>query len=296
VQQLAAAHAALQKEATPKEPNKDDRAIQIYAKPEGERTPEEQSYLKGYDQYIQKNKIAPVQVRNEGMQAAREYAIIDPKTQQLRYATPAEIKQMNSGDGSNAPVPAAQGTQAMNKEALIEDIRGGSRQVRESLNSMGDADMNFPNRALIAGALKSRDPRGAVSALIAGELKGSLNDKQQDYLINVANLSENAMAMRSVLGAGQGSEDLRQAILATIPSGQTPTKEYGLKQLDTFEKTLTRLERGVPNVPLRDNGAPPSKTSGETPLRAIHDDGSTWEYSGQGKKSDIKNWKQVKTQ
>ena len=39
--------------------------------------------------------------------------------------------------------------------------------------------------------------------------------------------------------------------MATIPGPATPNKAYASKQLDTFEKVLNRLERGVPKVPLR---------------------------------------------
>ena len=43
--------------------NKDDKAIAIMSKPPSQRTQEETSYLSGYDQYIQKNKLAPAQIR-----------------------------------------------------------------------------------------------------------------------------------------------------------------------------------------------------------------------------------------
>jgi len=61
-------------------------------------------------------------------------------------------------------------------------------------------------------------------------------------------LTENAMAMRSVLGAGQGSEDLRNAIIRTLPGVMSPDKKYAQKQLDLFEKTLDRLKKGVPQM------------------------------------------------
>ena len=153
-------------------------------------------------------------------------------------------------------ISAGAGVPALNKEALLSDIRGGTQQVRDSLTKM--PDFNMADKAKIALALRSRDPHGAVGALISGGALASMNPDQQDYLVNVTNLVENAMAMRSVLGAGQGSDDLRDAIKAVIPGPATPNKAYALKQLDVFEKTLGRLERGVPNVPLRGNapGAP----------------------------------------
>jgi len=123
-------------------------------------------------------------------------------------------------------------------------------------------------KAKIATALRSRDPRSATSTLISGEAARELSPEQQDYLINTALLVENAMAMRSVLGAGQGSEDLRSAVTATIPGPTTPTKAYGLKQLDQFEKVLDRLERGVPGVPLK--GTAPAIGNGQSGGQSAH--------------------------
>jgi hypothetical protein len=148
-------------------------------------------------------------------------------------------------------ISAGAGVPALNKEALLSDIRGGAQQVRDSLTKM--PDFNMADKAKIALALRSRDPRGTVGALISGGALSSMNPDQQEYLVNVTNLVENAMAMRSVLGAGQGSDDLRDAIKAVIPGPATPNKAYALKQLDVFGKTLDRLERGVPQVPLRGN-------------------------------------------
>lgn len=158
-------------------------------------------------------------------------------------------------------IPAGVGTPALTRTALMEDIRGNVQQVRGSLQNMPDFDTM--DKAKIALALRSRDPRGTINQLVSSGAIGSLTGPQQDYLINLTNLVENAMAMRSVLGAGQGSEDLRSAITATIPGPTTPTRDYALKQLDVFEKVINRLERGVPKVPLRtDTG---NTGSGATP-------------------------------
>ena len=230
--------------------NRDDRAIAIMAKPKAEWTDADKAYMQGYNQYVQMNKVAPGVMRMEVLGNMREYPGINPETLQPQYQTPNQIKAAQAAGGTGI-MPGSIATGAMNKTALIEDIRGGVQQVRDSLKGMSDEDFSIKDRALIAGALKSRDPRGAVTQLIGGQFKGSLSDKQQEYLINQANLVENAMAMRSVLGAGQGSEDLRNAIVNTIPGATTPSRKYALGQLDTFEKTLNRLERGIPQVPLR---------------------------------------------
>jgi hypothetical protein len=99
--------------------------------------------------------------------------------------------------------------------------------------------------------MRDRNPSSAIQSLIGAGTLGTMAPEQEDYLINHSILLENAMAMRSVLGAGQGSQDLRTAISNTIPGPTTPSKAYGLKQLDALEKTIDRLERGVPSVPLK---------------------------------------------
>jgi hypothetical protein len=148
-------------------------------------------------------------------------------------------------------VPAAEGAKALNKTALIEDIRGAIKNTRASLSGL-KGDFNPTQAAQFAYLLKQRDPRSSISSFLASEVGKTLTPDQIDYLTDLGQLVENAMAMRSVLGAGQGSEDLRSAITATIPSAKTPSKAYAAQQLDKFEGQLNRLERGVPKVQLRE--------------------------------------------
>lgn len=152
--------------------------------------------------------------------------------------------------GGGKYMPAGEGGKALTKTALIEDMRGSVKDVKQSLDNL-KTEFSPETRIALANAMKSADPHGAINTLINSQFVKNLTPDQQDYLINVNSLIENAMALRSALGAGQGSGDLRDAIRATVPSGTTPTKEYGIKQLERFNKTLDRLERGVPKVPLR---------------------------------------------
>jgi len=221
-------------------------------------------------------------LRMEGLAQMREYPVINKQTGELEMQNSSVI---NKSPGTYAP--AGEGSKAMSKTALIEDIRGNIQQVRNSLASMPEFDSGM--RAKVAYAMHSRDPRGSVNALLTGEAAKALTPEQQDYLINTALLVENAMAMRSVLGAGQGAEDLRSAITATIPGATTPSKGYAGKQLDQFEKVLNRLERGIPNVPLRpETGRAVSQSAAGTqqPVFAVNpktkqrivsnDGGQTW--------------------
>jgi hypothetical protein len=141
--------------------------------------------------------------------------------------------------------------------------------------SVNNPQLSFDeaSRLEVLKTLDTIDPKGALQNLIGGQFGKSLNEAQQDFLADTLVLTEQMMAMRQVLGAGQGSEDLRRAIKATIPGAGTFNKQFALKQLDKTEKTLNRLSRGVLNVPLRDTG--PTGAEGEVTPPA--GGANTWE-------------------
>jgi hypothetical protein len=142
-------------------------------------------------------------------------------------------------------VEAGTGQKVMTRSALIEDIRGNISQTRETIKNL-DNDFDAGFKTKLSFALRQNDPASAISAMINSEAATTLTEKQLDFLNSLNFLTENAMAMRSVLGAGQGSEDLRKAITNTLPGIMSPNKQYAQKQLDLFEKTLDRLKRGIP--------------------------------------------------
>jgi hypothetical protein len=78
----------------------------------------------------------------------------------------------------------------------------------------------------------------------------TLTPDQADYLVALAQLRENSLAVRSILNAGPGSDQLRDAILATLPRAGTPNKMMAIKYIDAYEETLKRLGRGIPPLPL----------------------------------------------
>lgn len=133
-------------------------------------------------------------------------------------------------------------------KALIDDIHGGIGQVKQYSYVLDrGADVRTKVAALMA------DPGITAQTLAQSPIAASMKQDEQQYVINLLNLKENAMAMRSVLGAGQGSEDLRSAITKTIPNAATPNSQYANAQLDTFTNTLDRLAKGIPQL----NGAKP---------------------------------------
>lgn len=229
------------------------RFISNYLKSKGlSNTPANQ--LAAQQEYNRETRIQPAIERENAYASTREYPVIDTANgNRLVYASAADINSANTTTPGRF-APAAQGDKALGKTALIEDIRGNVASVRQSLQNPKMPEFTAGQRSAIALALGGPDPGGALTAAFRGGVLGSLTPEQQDYLINMAQLEENAMAMRSVLGAGQGSEDLRNAIRATLPGPRTPSKLYASKQLDAFEKVLNRLEKGIPNVPLAGTG------------------------------------------
>jgi len=183
--------------------------------------------------------------RGEAYVGARMYSMIDTQTGQPKMVSGKVL----NGDSSGRYAPTGVAEKAMTKTALIEDIRGNLSNTRQSLSNVEGFDEK--SRLQIYKAMNSADPSSALSNLVSGKFGKSLTDNQQQYLVDMSLLTENAMAMRSVLGAGQGSDDMRKAIKATIPSAGTFSKSYANKQLNSFESVLNRLERGVPNVPIR---------------------------------------------
>jgi hypothetical protein len=147
-------------------------------------------------------------------------------------------------------MPAGEADKALAKENLMQDIMGTSSLTRQAIVNLKE---DFPEemKVKIALAMKADDPHAALDQLIASGALGSLTNDQQDFLIATRQLSENAMAMRTILGAGQGSEDMRDAIRQTLPGLLTPDRSMALRQLDAFDKTIARLHRGVPKVQLR---------------------------------------------
>jgi len=209
---------------------------------------------KAFQEYTRQTKIVPAQVRVEGIGQTREMPVMDTQNgNALQYLSASDINAANKSQPGRY-IPAVEGAKALSKTATIEDIRGNIQAVRENLQNPKMPEFTAQQRAQIAVALGNEHAQDALSSAFRGGVLGNLTDEQQDFLINMAQLKENAMAMRSVLGAGQGSQDLRDAITSTLPGPRNPSKAYGLNQLKKFESVLDRLEKGIPKVPLAQGG------------------------------------------
>jgi hypothetical protein len=208
---------------------------------------------------------AAANVRVEGFAASRELPVMDTKNANaLQYLSAADINTSNKNEPGRY-VPAQQGMAAMKPIALLEDVRGNIQQTRDALNGL-KSEFDPKTKARIAFALRSGDPAKSFDTLMTNLDIGAMPDDQQAYIQALASLAENSMSLRGITGGGN-AEDARSAIRAMLPSGNTPTRAYGLKQLDLLEKTVDRLRRGQPTVPLT-GGAPsasPQNGQSQTP-------------------------------
>jgi hypothetical protein len=146
-------------------------------------------------------------------------------------------------------LPASEADKAIPKENLMQDIAGTSQLTRDAIVNL-QSDFPEDMKVKIALAASAENPEQVLRQLFSSGALATLPPDQRAFMIATQQLAENAMAMRSILGAGQGSEDVRNAIRATLPSLLSPDRAYALAQLDAFDKTIARLHRGVPRVPL----------------------------------------------
>lgn len=143
--------------------------------------------------------------------------------------------------------PAAGGASAMAKEQVFQDIYFNMQNVREAAGNL-KTGFSMGQRAKLLVASGTTDPEHMISALITSGALGKLEEDQVNYLTAIASLQENAMAMRTVQGLGQGSDMTRKAILRVVPGPGSPNVAIINRQIDLLQGSLSRLEKGVPKV------------------------------------------------
>lgn len=226
-------------------------------------------------------------IRMEGLGATREYPVINKATGQVEMRSANEI---NASRGNFAP--AGQGATAMSKQALFSDLHYNIDTARKAIQALPDMDVG--TRAALSYALRGTDPHSAIQTFLTGSVGTQLSPQQQEAVQSLALLAENAMTLRSVGGMGAGSDELRSAILATIPSGKTPSKDYAMGQLNKFEAVVRRLEGGVPKVGTLGQ----SNTSADSRVppkgHMIQLGNKNYSYKGAGDPTNLNNYDEVK--
>ena len=137
---------------------------------------------------------------------------------------------------------------ALDKTALLNDMDRTIQNVKTSLAKL--QPFNNITAGQFAEMVRRNEPKEVVGPWVQFNIGRTLTTDQASYLIDLLQLRENSLALRSVLNAGPGSDQLRDAILQTLPNSQSPNKEYALMQLVKYEETLQSLGQGVPPVKL----------------------------------------------
>lgn len=155
----------------------------------------------------------------------------------------------------------------------IADIQVSSYNMRNALTALqpGDAFTALTTAQLQAAvgnidmALAGKYIPGAetLRTILENEARKYTNQRQQDYLVWIAQLQESAMAMTRLGAYGQrGAQDMRDAIRATIPGINAGSKQFALKYLDAFDLEVSNLARYVPRIPAPPPLSPYSPTGG----------------------------------
>lgn len=189
-----------------------------------------------------KNRMASASgaARAQAFNAYRPVQVINPQTGDLEY----QYAQDAIGSGAS---PAGAGMTAGSRQAQFSEIKTASQSLRSAIQNL-DRDFTPDQRAKLTYAM-SLPSEGLVhnmaSAMLGTE---QLTEKQKDFVIWATQMQERALSLRNIAGMGQGAEDLRQAIRATLPGIRSADKGYALKQLDAFDQQVNSLRPGIPNV------------------------------------------------
>jgi len=199
----------------------------------------------------QKNAERLANIRGQAYGLNRPISVLDSASGNA----PTEVTMADIKKNPGRYVPSGPGQTALAQENLMQDIVGVSKQARSAITGL---KQDFPTemRLKLAVAMRENDPSGAIGQLVSSGALGSLTPDQQNFVIAVNQLTENAMAMRAILKTGTGAQDVREAIRSTLPGILSPDKSFALRQLDAFDKTIARLHRGVPRIALPEPSTP----------------------------------------
>lgn len=201
-------------------------------------------------------------IRAEGMLERTLQPMIDTKTGQALTMNAEEINRRNKEEPGRF-VSSTVAVPAMQRHATFADMQTAVDYAKNSVAALKTIDPQ--TRAELANAL-SDESGGRIAQFLSGSFMTTMTPEQRKAVVDLRNLYENALAMRSVQGLGQGSDQMRHAILQTLPNAQSPDVAYMLDQIGRFETTLKNLQTGTPGLggPAVGGGATqnPNKTGG----------------------------------
>lgn len=156
---------------------------------------------------------------------------------------------MTAGEAEKVhAAPAGIGAQQLSKEAQFQDIYAGIGMVRNAVNQMGSEPLDSPTIAKLTMALRETSPTIANQLFDTVLGTQNLTPEQQDFVVAVQQLNERALSLRNVAGMGNGSDQMRAAIRAALPSVKSGNPEMMRKQLDALNNMVDKLHTGILKV------------------------------------------------
>lgn len=231
--------------------------------PAGAKDPAYLKALEAWGKAVEKIKNDEAQAsgaaHGAGYNETRPVAVFDPKTGNFVYMSAKDAEAAGAAPGSLANL-------VMGKQAQINDIESGSQQLRQALAEPGLTAFTPGQVAKLSLAMRDVDPsamRNAVTDLFAS----GLTPQQQDLVASLFSMQERALSLRSVAGMGQGSDQMRRAIIKALPNITSGSTQMALKQLDTFDNLVSNLAKGIGGI--KGSAAAPGATPNAAEPKAI---------------------------
>jgi hypothetical protein len=223
--------------------------------PKGEEDPIYRAKAKQWGVEAENIKNRMAQQRGVGYNMSRPAGYVTPDGE-LVTATAATAL-------ANGYVPASPAFNAMSKQAQFSEMKSASTKLRDSIQALQPGDAFTPEQVAKLKLASEAQDEGVFRSIVSNMASGTTNERQQDYLIWLQQMGERILSLRNVAGMGQGAQDLRAAITATLPNISSGTKAFALKRLDAVDNQINLLQKGIPKVSKITDGSstpPPGAT------------------------------------
>lgn len=212
------------------------------------------------------SEVSPAMARGEAYGANRPVQALNNE---------GNAVYMKAGDAERTgAAPLQAGSQIMSKQAQFKDIYSGIGNMRAAINGISQEPLGASTIAKLTMASRETDPtvyHQAVDTILGTE---QLSDPQKDFIIAMRQLEERALSLRNLAGMGNGSDQVRAAIRATLPSAKSGDVSMMRKQLDAVTNLVDNLHTGVPNINV--NGV--AKTSTTVPNTSTPAQGELYQF------------------
>lgn len=152
-------------------------------------------------------------------------------------------------------VPAAPGFNAMSKQAQFGEMNTASSKLRTAITALQPGDAFTPAAVAQMNLAMRAEDAGTLSTITNNLMASGLNERQQDYAVWLTQMAERVLSLRNIAGMGQGAEDMRRAIQATLPNVASGNKQLALKKLDAVDQQIGQLYKGIPKVSMNQGRA-----------------------------------------